>query len=65
MDVIKSLILGAALSAVIAMVIGSQGIGAGPLAIHLVHVADVRFFWSWPIFFSGSGLSLRLMLLQR
>jgi hypothetical protein len=65
MDVIKSLILGAALSAVIAMVIGSQGISAGPLAIHLVHVADVRFFWSWPIFFSGSGLSLRLMLLQR
>lgn len=65
MDLIKSVTLGAILSATIAMVIGSQGTTAGPLAIHLVDVADARVYWSWPIFFSGSGLAFGLLLLQR
>jgi len=56
---------GAILTAVIAMVIGSQGTSAGPLAIHAVQAAEVRFYWSWPVFFSGSGLLWGLMLLQR
>lgn len=65
MDLIKSLTLGAILSATIALVIGSQGESAGPLAIHLAEVADVRFYWSWPVFFSGSGLTFGILLLQR
>ncbi len=65
MDLIKSLTLGAILSATIALVIGSQGSSAGPLAIHLVDVADARVYWSWPLFFGGSGLSFGLLLLQR
>lgn len=47
------------------LVIGSQGSSAGPLAIHLVDIADARVYWSWPVFFSGSGLAFGLMLLQR
>ncbi|TAD82543.1 MAG: hypothetical protein EAY70_03340 [Sphingomonadales bacterium] len=62
---IKALTLGAILSATIALVIGSQGTSAGPLAIHMVHVADAKLYWSWPVFFSGSGLSFGLFLLQR
>ncbi|MFY7744735.1 MAG: hypothetical protein ACOVQY_04890 [Erythrobacter sp.] len=65
MDLIKSLIFGTIMSAAIALVIGSQGTSAGPLAIHLVSVADMRFFWSWPVFFTGTGLSFGLLLLQR
>ncbi len=65
MDMIKALIFGAILSATIALVIGSQGISAGPLAIHTVSVADAKLFWSWPTFFLGSGLSWAIMLLQR
>jgi hypothetical protein len=65
MDVIKALMFGAILAATVALVIGSQGASAGPLAVHLASVADVRFYWSWPIFFSGSGLFLGIMLLQR
>ncbi len=65
MDLIKSLTFGAILSAAIALVIGSQGTSAGPLAIQLVQVADVRMFWSWPVFFSGTGLSFAMLLLQR
>jgi hypothetical protein len=65
MDLIKSVIFGAIMALAIALVIGSQGTSAGPLAIHPVAIADVRFFWSWPVFFSGTGLSFGLLLLQR
>jgi hypothetical protein len=62
---IKAVVFGAVISGVIATVIGSQGTSAGPLAIHLVSVADMRMFWSWPVFFSGTGLFFALSLLQR
>lgn len=65
MELVKSLTLGAILSAAIAMVIGSQGSSAGPLAIHLVDIGNARLYWSWPLFFSGTGLSFGIMLLQR
>ncbi|MFM7349764.1 MAG: hypothetical protein ACKO01_09780 [Erythrobacter sp.] len=65
MDLIKAMMLGAILSGVLALVIGSQGTTAGPLAIHLVHVADTSFYWSWPVFCSGTGLAYGIMLLQR
>jgi hypothetical protein len=65
MGMIKSVIFGAIVSAAIAMVIGSQGTSAGPLAIHLVSVADMRLFWSWPMFLSGTGLFFALSLMQR
>lgn len=65
MDLIKSVMLGAVLSVTLALVIGAQGTSAGPLAIHMVNLAQTKFFWSWPIFFSGTGLSFGVMLLQR
>ncbi len=65
MEMIKALTLGAILSATLAMLIGSQGSSAGPLAIHLVHIAEAKLYWSWPVFFSGSGLAWGIMLLQR
>ncbi len=64
-DVIKALTLGAILSATLALVIGSQGSSAGPLAVHMVSVADAKLYWSWPIFLSGSGLAFAIALLQR
>lgn len=65
MELIKAMTLGAILTGVLALVIGSQGSSAGPLAIQLVHVADAKFYWSWPVFCSGSGLAFGIMLLQR
>jgi len=62
---LKAMMLGAILSATLALVIGSQGTSAGPLAIHLVPLADAKLYWSWPVFFSGSGLAWGIMLLQR
>lgn len=65
MDLIKAMSFGAILSATLALVIGSQGSSAGPLAIHAVHIADAKMYWSWPIFVSASGLAFGIMLLQR
>lgn len=65
MEVIKSLILGAILSITIGLVIGTQGTSGGALAIHLVEFADMRLYWSWPVFVSGSVLAFGLLLLQR
>lgn len=65
MDLIKSVTFGAIMAGAIAMVIGSQGTSAGPLAIHPIAIADMRLFWSWPVFFTGTGLSFGLLLLQR
>jgi len=65
MDFVKALTLGAILSATIALVIGSQGVSAGPLAIQLVPLAEAKIYWSWPVFFGGSGLSFAIMLLNR
>lgn len=65
MDLIKAMTFGAILSATVALVVGSQGSSAGPLAIHAVHLADAKMYWSWPIFLSASGLAFGIMLLQR
>lgn len=65
MELLKSMTFGAILSATLALVIGSQGSHAGPLAIHAVHIADAKMYWSWPIFLSASGLAFGIMLLQR
>jgi len=62
---LKASVLGAILSATIGLVIGSQGTSAGPLAIHMVSLAEAQVYWSWPVFLSGTGLSFALMLLQR
>jgi len=61
----KAMALGAMLTATLALVIGSQGGGGGVLAIHPATIADIRFYWSWPIFIVGSGLSFGIILLMR
>ncbi len=65
MEIFKSAFLGAVLAWVLAVVIGSQGSNGGALMIHQMAIADVKVFWSWPVFFGGTGISWALMLLQR
>lgn len=62
---IKAMCLGVILTASIALVVGSQGTSAGPLAIEPLIIGSYRLYWSWPIFAAGSGLSWGIMLLQR
>nr|WP_298931816.1 hypothetical protein [uncultured Erythrobacter sp.] len=65
MDLLKSLMLGAVLSGTLAIVIGSQGSTGGAMDIQSFRVDDMKLYWSWPVFFGGSGLAWALMLLQK
>jgi hypothetical protein len=62
---LKAVVFGAIITGCVALVIGSQGSTGGKLAIETLALGDYRVFWSWPLFFSGSGLAWGLLLLQR
>lgn len=65
MEFFKAVPLGAILTFVVALVIGSQGSRGGFLAIHRAEVMDYTLWWSWPLFFAGSALAWGIMMLQR
>ena len=65
MEFIKATMLGSVLTGVVSLVIGSQGSRGGQLAIHLVETSQADFYWSWPLFFAGTGLAWGIMLMQR
>ena len=65
MDMLKALVFGGILTALVAGLVGSQGSSGGALQVHSMALVDYKVFWSWPLFLSGSGLSWALMLLQR
>ncbi|AOL25039.1 hypothetical protein Ga0102493_11912 [Erythrobacter litoralis] len=62
---LKAVVFGAIITGCLALVIGSQGSTGGRLAVEAVQLGGYRMFWSWPLFFSGSGLAWGLILLQR
>ena len=62
---VKAMALGAILTGAIALIIGSQGTSAGPLAVEPLVLGGTKLFWSWPIFVTGSGLAWGIILLQR
>ena len=62
---VKAIGFGVILTGSIALVIGSQGTSAGPLAVEALQVADYKFYWSWPIFVAGTALSWGLIALQK
>jgi hypothetical protein len=64
-EVVKALPLGAILSGVVSLLVGSQGSHGGQMAIFLAEISHHSFYWSWPLFFAGTGLAWGIMLLQR
>ena len=62
---LKAVVFGAIITGCVALVIGSQGSSGGRLAIEAIELGEVRLFWSWPLFLSGSGLAWGLILRQR
>ena len=65
MELIKAIPLGAILSLVVALVIGSQGSNGGYLAIHRAQLYYYEPLWSWPLFFAGTALAWGIMAMQR
>ena len=65
MDLFKAMAFAAVLTGCVAIVIGSQGTGGGPLAIEAHTLNGIKLYWSWPVFVCSSGLGWGLLLLQR
>ena len=65
MELVKALPLGAILTFVVALLIGSQGAKGGQLAIFRAEIYQFDFWWSWPLFLAGTGLAWGIMTLQR
>lgn len=73
MKLIKGMLLGAVLTWAFCLVVGSQGSAGGFLYIHPVeieasklhfeHVHNFTYYWSWPLFFAGSGLAWAILLM--
>lgn len=61
---LKSIALGAALAFILSLFIGSGGGTGGPLNVRSYTIEEVQFFWSWPLFVIGTGLSFGMLLLM-
>ena len=60
---LKAIALGIVLAFVVSLFIGSGGSTGGLLHVFLVDAGDIEFYWSWPAFVVGTGLSFGLFLL--
>ena len=65
MELVKAAPMGAILTYIVALAIGSQGSTGGPLAIFRAELYDYNLWWSWPLFLAATALAWGIMLLQR
>ncbi len=65
MELVKAMPLGAVLTLVVALAIGSQGSKGGKLQIFRAEIYQFDLWWSWPLFLGGTALAWGIMLLQR
>ena len=65
MELFKAVPLGGILTYVVALVIGSQGRSGGQLHIFRADIYQYDLWWSWPLFFAGTGLAWGIMVMQR
>ena len=56
MAFVKALIPGAVLTYVIAIILGSNRVAGGWLNVQQIHIEQVSFYWSWPLFVIATGL---------
>lgn len=61
---IKAIPFGIFLSWILSLFMGNGGTTGGVLAVHRMHIYDVSFFWSWPLFFAGLALTWALLLMM-
>jgi hypothetical protein len=64
MNLVKAMLLGAVLTWVIALVIGSQGTDGGVLYIHHVQLGSVSYYWSWPLFLASSAVFTGILVMM-
>lgn len=62
-QLLKAIAVGSVLAFVVSLFIGSGGSTGGMLNVFLVDTGDVEFYWSWPLFLVGTGISFGIFLL--
>lgn len=60
---LKAIALGIVLAFVVSLFIGSGGSTGGLLHVFQVDAGEIEFYWSWPVFVVGTGLSFGVFLL--
>lgn len=61
---LKAIVLGAFLTVIVSLFIGSGGSTGGWLYVKHVVVSTYSFYWSWPLFVAGTGLPFGIFLLM-
>ena len=61
---LKAVVLGAFLAFIVSLFVGSGGSSGGYLNVRHVMVQAYDFYWSWPLFLVGTGLSFGLFLMM-
>ena len=64
-ELIKSIVLGAVLSFVVSLFVGSSGSSGGMLNVRHITIQEVSFYWSWFLLVIGTALSFGIMSLMR
>lgn len=65
MEIFKGLLVGAVLTFVVALVIGSQGSTGSFLHIHRLTIMEIQFWWSWPLLLASSGIAWGIMSMMK
>lgn len=60
----KAVPLGAMLTLLVALFIGSGGSGGGVLEVFAFTIESMRLYWSWALFCLGTALAWSLMLMM-
>ena len=61
---LKAVALGIFLAAIVSLFIGSGGSSGGMLHVRQVAIQGFDFYWSWPLFLVGTGLSFGIFLMM-
>lgn len=61
---LKAVALGLFLAFLVSLFIGSGGSSGGLLNVRSVVYEGYQFYWSWPLFLIGTGLSFGIFLLM-
>ena len=64
MAFLKAVVLGAFLTWIVALFVGSSGSSGGFLNIFRMPIGDFSVLWSWPLFLASTGLCWGILLLM-
>lgn len=61
---LKAIVLGAFLTILVSLFIGSSGSTGGMLHVRQFSIADFDLYWSWALFLVGTGLAFGIFLMM-